>query len=33
MLIERPFANKDPIMGTAEHRRIAVEAVTRMLAK
>jgi hypothetical protein len=33
MLTERPFANKDPIMGTAEHRRIAVEAVTRMLAK
>ena len=31
--IERPFANKDPIMGTAEHRRIAVEVITRMLAK
>jgi hypothetical protein len=31
--VERPFANKDPIMGTAEHRRIAVEAITRMLAK
>jgi AcrR family transcriptional regulator len=31
--VERPFANGDPIMGTAEHRRIAVEAITRMLAK
>jgi len=31
--VERPFANGDPIMGTAEHRRIAIEAITRMLAK
>ena len=31
--VERPFANKDPIMGTAEHRRIAVEVITRMLEK
>ena len=31
--VERPFANGDPIMGTAEHRRIAVEAITRMFAK
>ena len=31
--IERPFANGDPIMGTPEHRRIAVEVITRMLAK
>ena len=31
--IERPFANSDPIMGTPEHRRIAVEVITRMLAK
>ena len=31
--VERPFANGDPIMGTAEHRRIAIEAIARMLAK
>ena len=31
--VERPFANGDPIMGTAEHRRIAGEVITRMLAK
>ena len=31
--VERPFANQDSIMGTAEHRRIAVEVITRMLAK
>ena len=31
--IERPFANGDSIMGTTEHRRIAVEVITRMLAK
>ena len=31
--VERPFANGDAIMGTAEHRRIAVEVITRMLAK
>jgi len=33
MLIERPFANQDPISGSAEHRRIAIEVITRMLAK
>lgn len=33
IFVERPFANKDPIMGTAEHRRIAVEVITRMLEK
>ena len=33
MLVERPFANGDPIMGTPEHRRIAIESITRMLAK
>ena len=32
-LVERPFANGDPIMGTPEHRRIAVELITRMIAK
>ncbi len=32
-LVERPFANGDPIMGTPEHRRIAIEVITRMLAK
>ena len=31
--VERPFANSDPIMGTPEHRRIAVEVITKMLAK
>jgi hypothetical protein len=31
--VERPFANGDLIMGTAEHRRIAIEVITRMLAK
>jgi hypothetical protein len=31
--VERPYANGDPIMGTAEHRRIAIEVITRMLAK
>ena len=31
--VERPFANGDPIMGTPEHHRIAVEVITRMLAK
>lgn len=31
--VERPFANKDPIMGTAEHRRIVISSLTRLLAK
>ena len=32
-LIERPFAAEDPIAGSEEHRRIAVAAITGMLAK
>jgi hypothetical protein len=32
-LLERPFAAEDPIAGSAEHRRIAVTAITGMLAK
>jgi hypothetical protein len=32
-LIERPFAAEDPIAGSEEHRRIAITAVTGMLAK
>jgi hypothetical protein len=32
-LVERPFATDDPIAGTAEHRRIAIEALTRLLAR
>ena len=32
-LIERPFAAEDPIAGSEEHRRIAVTAITAMLAK
>ena len=32
-LVERPFADGDPIMGTPEHRRIAIESITRMLEK
>jgi hypothetical protein len=32
-LIERPFAAEDPIAGGEEHRRIAVTAITGMLAK
>jgi hypothetical protein len=32
-LIERPFAAEDPIAGSEEHRRIAVTAITGMLAK
>jgi hypothetical protein len=31
-LIERPFAAEDPIAGGEEHRRIAVTAITGMLA-
>jgi hypothetical protein len=31
--VERPFANKDPIMGTAEHRHIVISSLTRLLAK
>ncbi|MCM0036794.1 MAG: TetR/AcrR family transcriptional regulator [Burkholderiaceae bacterium] len=32
-VVERPFATDDPIAGTAEHRRIAIEALIRLLAK
>ena len=32
-LLERPFAAEDPIAGSEEHRRIAVTAITGMLAK
>jgi len=33
MLGERPFANEDPIAGTEQHRKIAVENLIRLLAK
>lgn len=33
LLIERPFMEDNPIAGTAEHRRIAVEGSTRLLGK
>jgi AcrR family transcriptional regulator len=33
MLGERPFANEDPIAGTEQHRKIAVENLMRLLAK
>ncbi len=32
-LVERPFVNGDPIAGTSEHRRIAIDAITGLLAK
>ena len=32
-LLERPFAQGDPIAGTEKHRQITVNAITRMLAK
>lgn len=32
-LVERPFIEGNPIAGTAEHRRIAVDALTRLLRK
>ena len=32
-LIERPFAANDPVAGSEEHRRIAITAITGMLAK
>jgi hypothetical protein len=32
-LIERPFINNDPIAGNNEHRRIAIEALIRLLGK
>jgi hypothetical protein len=33
LLVERPFIEGNPIAGTAEHRRIAVDALTRLLGK
>jgi AcrR family transcriptional regulator len=33
LLVERPFIEGNPIAGTVEHRRIAVEAFTRLLGK
>jgi len=33
VLGERPFANDDPIAGTEQHRKIAVENLMRLLAK
>ena len=32
-LVERPFVNDDPIAGTAEHRRIAIETSVRLLGQ
>ena len=32
-LVERPFATNDPLAGSAEHRRIVIDALTRLLAK
>ena len=32
-LVERPFANEDPIAGTEQHRKIAVKNLMRLLAK
>ena len=33
MLVEKPFSLGDPIAGSKEHRRIAIDTVTGMLAK
>ena len=33
LLVERPFIENNPIAGTSEHRRIAVDALTRLLGK
>lgn len=33
LLTERPFIEGNPIAGTPEHRRIAVDAITRLLGK
>ena len=33
MLVERPFANEDPMAGTEQHRKIAVENLIRLLGK
>jgi hypothetical protein len=32
-VLERPFATDDPLAGTAEHRHIVVEMLTRFMAK
>ena len=32
-LVERPFVYDDPIAGTVEHRRIAIETIVRMLGQ
>ena len=32
-VVERPFATDDPIAGTAEHRGIVIDTLTRLLAK
>ena len=32
-VLERPFATDDPIAGTAEHRRIVIDTLMRLLAK
>lgn len=33
LLVERPFIEDNPIAGTTEHRRIAVDVLTRLLGK
>jgi hypothetical protein len=33
LIVERPFVEGNPIAGTAEHRRISVDAITRLLGK
>jgi AcrR family transcriptional regulator len=33
ILVERPYIEDNPIAGTAEHRRIAIESITRLLGK
>lgn len=33
MIGERPFLESDPLAGSEEHRRIAIEAITRMLRR
>jgi hypothetical protein len=32
-LVERPFTANDPVAGSEEHHRIAITAITGMLAK
>jgi AcrR family transcriptional regulator len=33
ILVERPYIEDNPIAGTAEHRRIAIESITRLLGR